>query len=360
MREPVPNPARPSSRLAARPGSSTWQFDLAARPGSPGDGPKVPAAGDLGPDRSRTTLFTIVGVKLLPLAASTLAAALVLTACGNGGESGSPDPSPSSSTSGLPSTSSAPSSTTTSTSTPPEQRKVTRAVYYYVDTRTGFRLVRELREVPADGAAQAAVEAMIAGANDPDYATSWNPDTQVLSVRRAGNAIKVDLSADARTANAGSEVAGLMVQQLVYTASSALGPRLPVQLLIEGRPAGELWGVLSWTGPERRAAPVDVRNLVQIDTPADGATVSSPVTVRGDAAVFEATLPWRVLDSDGKVVKEGTAMTTEGQRFAPYSFRVRLPAGDYVIEVREDDPSGGEGGPVMTDTRSITVEPGTR
>jgi len=57
---------------------------------------------------------------------------------------------------------------------------------------------------------------------------------------------------------------------------------------------------------------------VQIDWPREGATVPSPVRVTGDAAVFEANLPWRV--------------------------------------VAEDDPSGGEGGPLMTDSRTITVE----
>jgi hypothetical protein len=34
---------------------------------------------------------------------------------------------------------------------------------------------------------------------------------------------------------------------------------------------------------------------------------------------------------------------------------VPLPAGRYTVEVREDDPSGGEGGPPMRDTRSFTV-----
>ena len=44
-----------------------------------------------------------------------------------------------------------------------------------------------------------------------------------------------------------------------------------------------------------------------------------------------------------------------GQRFAPYSFSLDLPPGDYEIRVLEDDPSGGAGRPVMTDSRRITV-----
>ena len=66
----------------------------------------------------------------------------------------------------------------------PEPAPTTDAlVYYLVDTRVGPRLVRESRPVTgAPGVAE--VEAMIAGAQDPDYRTTWNPGTQVLSVQR--------------------------------------------------------------------------------------------------------------------------------------------------------------------------------
>ncbi|WGY04498.1 Gmad2 immunoglobulin-like domain-containing protein [Nocardioides sp. QY071] len=229
-------------------------------------------------------------------------------------------------------------------------------VYFLVDTRAGVRLARERRRLAGTDAAKAAVEAMIAGPTDPDYTTTWDPQTRVLSVRRAAGVIEVDVSADARRANAGSEAAARMVQQLVYTVTEVLGRTDPVQLLIEGRPAGELWGVLVWDRAVRREPPLDVRMLVQIDSPGDGAVVSSPVTVEGTAAVFEAQLSWRVLSADGAVVRQGTAMTSEGQRFAPYSFTLPLDRGRYVVQVEEDDPSGGQGGTPMTDTRTVTVE----
>ena len=57
----------------------------------------------------------------------------------------------------------------------------------------------------------------------------------------------------------------------------------------EGEPAGELWGVVEWVGPVVREDPLDVRSLVQIDEPTEGETVTSPLTVSGEAAVFEAT-----------------------------------------------------------------------
>jgi hypothetical protein len=251
------------------------------------------------------------------------------------------------------------------TPTPTEPTTATAAdttetyVYYAIDTRNGFRLARELRDVPkGDAGAAAAVEAMISGPLDPDYSTTWNPKTRVLGVTQQGSVISVDLSADARTANVGSGGAALMVQQLVWTATDALAaPDATVQLTIDGAPPGDLWGVLTWEKPIGRAVPEEVRTLVQIDTPREAADVRSPVTVTGDAAAFEANVPWRVLDESGTEVASGFTMTTEGMRHAPFSFQIDLAPGDYTVEIREDDPSDGAAGTPGADTRTITVVP---
>ncbi|MBW3612192.1 MAG: Gmad2 immunoglobulin-like domain-containing protein [Actinobacteria bacterium] len=91
-----------------------------------------------------------------------------------------------------------------------------------------------------------------------------------------------------------------------------------------------------------------------IDAPADGAVVGRDVEVTGEAAVFEATVPWVVV-ADGVVVESGFANSAEGQRFSPFSFTVTLEPGEYVVRVAEDDPSGGEGRPPFTDDKRITV-----
>ena len=282
------------------------------------------------------------------LSLAVLGLLLATAACGEDPGTPTASDTASDSASSSPSPSESPSDT-------PSAEPTSVGVYYVIDTRTGFRLARELRGVAADDPASAAVAEMIAGPNDPDYATTWNPDTEVLSVTRPAKAIVVDLSAEARTANVGSEGAALMIQQLVFTATEAIDEQAPVRLLIEGEPAGELWGAVSWTRPVRRADPLDVRMLVQIDTPTEGATVSSPVVVSGAAATFEANVPWRVLDEQGKVVRKGFTTAAEAFTFSPYSFTVRLKPGTYTVEVSEDDPSGGEGGAPMVDTRTITV-----
>lgn len=299
-------------------------------------------------------------------AAVALLALAALAGCGNdaaeptAGESTPTDtPTEAASTEASPSTPEPTGSTDAAsptedatTAAPP----VTALVYYLVDDPRGIRIAREPHELPAQATASAAVAAMVAGPDDPDYATTWNPDTKVLGVARRSDVVTVDLSADARTSDAGSDAARRMVQQLVYTVTEVTDPQDRVQLTIEGRKPGDLWGSVRWTKPVGREDPMVVRNLVQIDTPAEGGTSGRRLTVTGEAATFEATVPWRVYDASGALVRKGFTTADEGMTLSPYSFTVRLKPGTYVVEVSEDDASGGEGGvPPRTDTRTVTV-----
>ncbi|NTW38661.1 MAG: hypothetical protein HGA44_02050 [Cellulomonadaceae bacterium] len=268
---------------------------------------------------------------------------------------GCPPGEPTTPTSSPAATESPSTPTPTTEPSPTATATADQAVYFMTDTGLELRLVRELVAV-ADPTVQSAVEQMIEGPTDPDYISPWNPSTQVLGVSQSPTGVVVDLSADALTANIGSAGAGLMLQQLAYTVSSAAGdPSVPVGLTIEGTPPTELWGAIDYTGPVTRADPISVRLLVQIDEPREGATSGSPVTVSGEAAVFEATLPWKVLDGSGTEVASGVTMTAEGQTFAPFSFTVDLDPGTYTVVITEDDPSDGAGRPPMTDSRTVTV-----
>lgn len=296
------------------------------------------------------------GARRTPWRAVGLAAAVLVAVAGCGTEDGggaSPSPSPSEATT-------SPSPTESESPSPsPTAEPTTSFVYYLVDTgaRAGIRLAREARDLAGEDPAREAVETMIEGPEDPDYVTTWNPDTEVLSVTDQGGTIDVDLSEEARTANVGSEGAERMIQQLVYTVTEAVDEQAAVRLLIEGEPAGELWGVVTWEEPVRRADPMDVRLFVQIDSPTEGEVTSSPLTVEGEANTFEANVPWRVLDDTGAEVEAGAAMAAEGMTFSPFSFTVELEPGTYTVQVLEDDPSGGEApGEPMTDTRTVVVE----
>lgn len=339
----------PCAFPATAPGGVRLEVPDAHRIRVPSSGGTAVPTGERRPPVRRTTRVT-----------AGLAAVLLLAACGtetDGGSTATPAPeeSPTATESAGPPSGSVSESPSESPTEEPTAEPTTSGVYYVVDTRAGLRLAREMRELAGEDPAREAVEAMIAGPEDPDYASTWNPDTEVLGIT-VGDVIEVDLSEQARTANVGSEGAERMVQQLVYTVTEAVDRKAAVRLLVAGQPAGELWGAVSWEEPVRRAKPIDVRLMVQIDRPAEGAVTSSPVTVEGDANVFEANVLWRVNDRDGDEVESGFTMTRVGMRFSPYSFTVDLEPGTYTVEVSESDPSGGEGGEPMTDTKTFTVE----
>jgi hypothetical protein len=281
--------------------------------------------------------------------------ALVVVGCGGPApepvalQPGTPEPSAST-------TPGSPPPSPSTTSAPDAGERVAVPVYYVAETPAGFRLQREFHSVVTSDPASAAVREMLAGPTgaDPDYRTYWPPGSALREpVHREGGAIVVDLSGVGPT-RMGTELAGVTVQQLVFTVQGAFQSTDPVRILVDGAPAHDLWGAVDLTAPVGRGDPYALRSLVQIDSPADGARVGREVQVRGEAAVFEATVLWEVL-RDGELVQKGVTSTAEGQRFAPFAFTVTLEPGDYTLRIREDDPSGGEGRPVLSDDKRITV-----
>jgi hypothetical protein len=239
-------------------------------------------------------------------------------------------------------------------------------VYYVTDTSAGPRLAREFRNVEApDGPLVAAVKTMLATApEDPEYEALWSSATDVRSVEVKDDVIEVDLTGTADYTGVTEEIARLATQELVYTVTAAVsassdgsGGNLPVQVLLDGVSVEKLWGDVDMSEPVARAPQEDVRQLVQINNPAEGSDVERSFTVDGEAAVFEATLEWEVVDSDGEVVLSDFATAEECCKFAPFEFPVELEPGTYTIRVSETDPSGGaEGRAPMTDTRTVTVK----
>ncbi len=250
--------------------------------------------------------------------AVAIATATLLAGCTTTGQGSGPTTGPSNDTAFT----TAPDPTPTATAA-----SIVVPVYYATDTGTDLRLVREFRSLPDEGGpALTAARAVLAGAPlDPDYTGLWNPAGQVLDVRQGDGVIEVNLSTPATVTTTGSAGAELAVHSLVYSVTGALQSSDPVRLLVEGAPVDELFGVLDTRAPIRRADPLDVRLLVQINDPNEGDVVDGPLTVTGEASVFEANLPWEIRTAGGTVVQSGTTMTAEGQRFAPFSFTVSLP-----------------------------------
>ncbi|NED99891.1 Gmad2 immunoglobulin-like domain-containing protein [Phytoactinopolyspora halotolerans] len=233
-------------------------------------------------------------------------------------------------------------------------------VYYVVDGR----ITREWQRVntPENALVTAVHQALNGPSFDPRYETPWAP-VEVLSVEVVDDVIEVNLASPVELA-AGAEDAELAVQQLVYTATATashlidgVDGALPVRVLVDGEPPENLFGRLDLSEPVTRDDQVDVRYLVQIDNPGYGSDVTSPVTVEGVAAVFEATAVWE-LRRDGEVIDSGNTMTEEAFVFSPYSIDLGdLEPGTYEITVSEDDASGGEGRDPYFETKQFTVAP---
>lgn len=268
---------------------------------------------------------------------AALVAALMLAGCAPApGPSATPTPSP------TPPATATPTPSASATATPsatPTGSTTAGLVYYIVDTTRGFRLAREPHPLSADAPARAALEAMISGPTDVDYTSPWPRATRVLGINHRDHLITVELSNEARQANVGASLEASMVQQLIWTVTEALEPGAAVLVTLEGVPAS--WGHLLWDKPLKRGEPLDERLLVGIDSLADGANVTSPVRVTGEANVFEATLTWKVLRMDGATAASGYTSTSEGQTFAPWALTLTLEPGTYILEVSEGDPSGG-------------------
>lgn len=251
------------------------------------------------------------------------------------------------------------STTNTSGATSDIGPATTRAlpVYYVARTDAGPRLYREFHSVSTADPVSDAVRELLAAptGTDPDYHSNWPAGTGLASpVRHSGGVFTVNLTGPVNTALIGAELAEFTVQQLVYTVQGAAQSTDPVRITVDSGPIAELWGHVATDKPIGRADPYATRSLVQIDNPADGARVGRTFTVSGEAAAFEANVPWEVLRG-GSVVRSGHTMTGDGTRFSAYEFTLTLEPGEYTVRVLQDDPSGGEGGPPVDDTKVVQV-----
>ena len=93
---------------------------------------------------------------------------------------------------------------------------------------------------------------------------------------------------------------------------------------------------------------------MQVLTPSDGATLTSPFEVAGRATAFEGTVQWE-LRRGATAIRSGFATAAQCCTSSPYSFTVTAPPGDYTLVVREDDVSDGEGAAPAQDTKRVTV-----
>ena len=235
-------------------------------------------------------------------------------------------------------------------------------VYWIGESRRSFALYREFRTVPDAGTPIASAVAAVTRAKplDPDYLTPWRAASRVTA-RQAGDAITVDLSADAfANTQVGSALAERAVQQVVYTATAAAQnaghPASTVTITVDGKPY-DAWGAVRLGDPMKRAEMSAVQAHTWVTTPQEGDTVpAGQVVFKGSGTSFEANFPWEIHTAVGTVVAKGFTTGGGGGTFGELTFTVNLKPGSYTVKLSADDASGGAEGPgAATDDKRFTV-----
>lgn len=250
----------------------------------------------------------------------------------------------------------APSPSPSVTASPTAVPDVEATLYFVDDTLLGLRLFPETRTIPGDAdAALATVRALVEGIApvDPDLSSPWvGSGTKVLSLTRSAGEVVLDI--ELGRLNVGAEGEQRAIDQILWTLVAADPQIEALRITSGGQPieslAGHVDTFVSFTlGPDDA-----VLTPVAILEPQQGATVTSPVRVTGEACTFEANVAWE-LTHDGTVIDSGSTLASESCPVrSPWSLDLGdLEPGDYTISAAEY--SAKDGSLVVEDTKDFTV-----
>ena len=245
-----------------------------------------------------------------------------------------------------PSTGPAPTVVPTERGKPEQAVKSALVPVYWLGNRTGsqagadptptvtakaVKLYRTWAKVSGRPAEQAVRIMTSKGPSDPDYYTVWR-GAEVNAVTRTDGVVTVDFK-ELPAASLDPDVADVAAQQLIYTVQGALHTSTePVQITRQGRAGAKLFGQIDTSTPLGRAQAADVQALVWIDSPVDGQTTTSPVTIQGTANAFEATVNYQVTNLKTRKTSKSVVNTKEGQKFSPFLIELKLTPGPYQID----------------------------
>jgi spore germination protein GerM len=242
---------------------------------------------------------------------------------------------------------------------------------WFRDHQEPVFLVPAYREVPRTPAiARAAIEALLAGpsvaeleAQDgkkrPPVGTSIPAETQLLGLTIENRVATVDFSAEFNDTGLGSTYEHLPLAQVVFTLTQ-FDTVNAVIFEIEGKRV-ELYGGhgLMIDGPLKRKDYEDSAPPIIVDGPHPQDEIDETFVLEGTANVFEATVSYRILDEDGRVLEEGftTATCGSGCR-GDYSKKISVNVTEKtqaVIEVFES--SAEDGSPLHMVRVPVTILP---
>jgi hypothetical protein len=223
---------------------------------------------------------------------------------------------------------------------------------YRIWLTKGDQLYAVTREGPdTESVGAEAVKQLLEGPTGPEagagVGTQIPAGTRFLSLDIDGGTATVDLTSEYESGG-GSASMFARLAQVAYTLTE-----FPTVKRVSFMLDGEAVDVFSGEGiilekPVTRADYEDLMPAIVVDSPAIGATVSSPVKVTGTANVFEANVTAELLDANGTelVSRFTTATCGTGCRG---DFSVQLPYQSAVEQkgtlVVHDDDADGDGKP---------------
>lgn len=77
-------------------------------------------------------------------------------------------------------------------------------------------------------------------------------------------------------------------------------------------PSASISATASPTPSPSPTAVTSAKGAITLKAPAVNAKLTSPVTISGDASVFEAALQWRITDTAGRVLASGSTTASQG------------------------------------------------
>jgi hypothetical protein len=243
-------------------------------------------------------------------------------------------------------------STTTGGTDPATDQQV---LVYFVRNE---KLAASARTVTGEGVGAAALEAVLAGPNETEsgigFSNAVPAGTEVLGVDIADGVATVDLN-DAFQSGGGSLAMQLRVAQVVATLTQ-FDTVETVTIRIDGEDVDGIGGEGVPAADLDRTDIEDVTPPILLESPAPGATVSSPLRITGTGNTFEATYQWEVLDADGGTVAAGFDTATSGTGTRG-TFDTEIDLGDATgaITLRLFEASAKDGSEINEVTIPLTV-----
>jgi hypothetical protein len=229
--------------------------------------------------------------------------------------------------------------------------------FFVSDTPRGFKLFSEVQLwTAADDMNLQVVSDLVMGKVvplDSEYTNLWGGSNTVNSVGIAGSVATVDLGDI--SLNVGAEGEQRAIDQIVWTLTEFAPEVKAVAFTVNGKTVESFAGHVDTTAQFERAIDYEVLNPLQISSINQGAELTSPVTISGQACTFEANVVWKLLQDD-KVVQESFTTASSGcPERGDWSITLEdLAPGEYLFQVLEY--SAEDGSLFAIDDKRFTVK----